>query len=147
MNAHISQHIAVRRRPLNNCSAHLTYTGSWQTRMLGRRSASFFSQRGSVTPSAVTLALAFVAIIGIALLGFFYLQQVFGTASQGSDVQALETQISELKEKQRQLELSGAELRSLNVIEQRAKRLNLVTARAVAYLPANEGRVAMNTSR
>lgn len=73
-------------------------------------------------------------LVSVTLLGLFYLNQVLGTASQGSDVQMLNEKVNELQEKQRQLELEGAELRSMQSIEQRVQDLNLVGVGHVTYL-------------
>ncbi len=79
----------------------------------------------------------------VALVGFFYLQQVFGTASRGTDIQALQSQVGELREQQRQLELDGAQLRSIQAVEQRVNTLNLVAVDSVAYLASQPDKVAV----
>jgi len=84
-----------------------------------------------------------MAIVLLAVLGFVYLQQVVGTASQGADIQALETKIDDLQETQRQLELEGAELRSIQTVEDRVQELNLVESDQVAYLAPRVERVAL----
>lgn len=91
-------------------------------------------QRGSVnhTTAALVFGIAAVAIVG--MLGFFYLQQVVRTASQGTDIYQLEARLSDLKGKQRVLELEGAQLRSLKNIEGDAQKLNLVQTDKVSYL-------------
>jgi len=104
--------------------------------------ASFAAQRGSVDHATVTVAFGLLALLLVGFLGFFYLQQVIGTASQGTDVHALEAQIVDLKEKQRQLELEGAELRSLRVVEDKVNELNLVATDRVSYLASSSDRVA-----
>jgi hypothetical protein len=119
--------------------------GSWQARPVRTSrfftSSKLFSQRGSVTQSTITLALALVVLVGLASLGFFYLSQVFGTAAHGTDVQALETKLDDLK--QQQLQLQGAESRSIQAVEDRVKKLNLVTTDKVSYLTPQTDRVAM----
>ncbi len=86
-----------------------------------------------------------MALITVSLLGFFYLQQVVHTASQGTDVHVLESEIANLREQQRQLELDGASLRSLNTIEDHVQKLNLVATDKVSYLAATSDKVAVNT--
>jgi hypothetical protein len=76
------------------------------------------------------------------VLGFFYLGQVLGTASQGSDIQKLEEQIVELKEQQREVELEGARLRSIDTIEERVNQLNLVSTSKVTFLKTSPDKVA-----
>lgn len=84
-----------------------------------------------------------MSLVGVALLGFFYLQQVLGTASQGTDIQNLESRVLELNKQQRVLELQGAELRSIQAVEERVKQLNLITVDRVAYLASPSGHVAV----
>src|SRR5687767_4086359 len=100
MTANIVQHVIPRQRRGFSFSHHVSGDGSWQVRQLrqpprwsARRSLS--SQRGSVNQATLTLALSVIALLIVAIFGFFYLQQVLGTASQGSDVQALESQVVE----------------------------------------------------
>ncbi|MEX0650272.1 MAG: hypothetical protein WD200_04675 [Candidatus Andersenbacteria bacterium] len=100
---------------------------------------SFMSQRGSVDHATVTITLGVLALLVVGLLGFFYLQQVVDTASQGTDVRQMESQIVELREKQKQLELEGAQLRSLQAVEDRVNHLNLVESDKVSYLAPIQG--------
>jgi hypothetical protein len=87
---------------------------------------------------------ALVALLSLSGLGFFYLQQVFGTASHGVDIQSLETELLELKEEQRKLELEGAQLRSIQAVEERVQQLNLAPVDQVAYLLPVPDRVALS---
>lgn len=102
-------------------------------------------QRGSVDHATLTMGLGFGGLLMIALLGFFYLQQVNHTADQGTDIQAMEAQITGLKTRQRALELEGATLRSLQIVEQRANRLNLRPTGQVHYLALKPPQVALVT--
>src|SRR3989344_1901117 len=92
------------------------------------------------TTAALMFGIAAVAIVG--MLGFFYLQQVVQTASQGTDIHQLEATLIELKEKQRVLELKGAELRSLQNVERDVEKMNLVPTDKVSYLAPVDDRVA-----
>lgn len=94
-----------------------------------------FAQRGSITPPTTALLLGIIVIFSVAWLSFFYLNQVQGTAAQDTDIQTLEDKLQQLRERQRALELAGARLRSLQTIEQRAQKLNLITTDQFAYLP------------
>jgi hypothetical protein len=80
--------------------------------------------------------------MAVTFLSLFYLQQVLGTASQGSDIRGLEGRIMELRERQRSLELEGAELRSIRTIENHIPQLNLVLTDRVSYLAQPGDRVA-----
>ena len=91
-------------------------------------------QSGSINSTTISLAFGLFIILSISFLGFFYLGQVLNTASQGSDIQQLEERIVELKEKQRQVELEGAQLRSIDNIENRVQDLNLVATGKVTFL-------------
>jgi len=93
------------------------------------------AQRGSITPPTTALILGIIVIVSVAWLSLFYLDQVQGTAAQDTDIQTLEDKLQQLRERQRALELEGARLRSLQTIEQRAQKLNLVLTDQFAYLP------------
>lgn len=98
-------------------------------------------QKGSISSATTALTLGIIVIVSIAALTFFYLGQVQSTAAQGTDIQALEEKLQQLHERQRELELEGARLRSIQAIEERAYKLNLVTVDQFAYLPAQLERV------
>lgn len=150
MTAHITQNVARRSRSdfraslkwvrhikPERKSAHVSPTVSFQARAIGK-------QLGSINHSTITLSLGLLAVVTVALLGFFYLQQVLSTASQGSDIHALESKITDLREQQRQLELQGAELRSIKTIEGNIEKLNLVATDKVSYLAQTTDKVALN---
>ncbi len=94
-----------------------------------------FSQRGSINPTTTALILGIIVIVSVAWLSLFYLDQVQGTAAQDTDIQTLEERLQQLRERQRALELEGARLRSLQAIEQRVQKLNLITTDQFTYLP------------
>lgn len=119
-----------------NIQQHITPRNAHQ-----RRIHNTF-QRGAVNHTTAALMLGVVAVAMVGMLGFFYLQQVVHTASEGADIHQLESTISELKEKQRVLELEGAQLRSLKTIEEDAKQLHLVPTEKVSYLVPLGGRIA-----
>jgi hypothetical protein len=92
------------------------------------------SNRGAINHSTAALMLGFTAVAMVGMLGFFYLQQVVHTASQNTDVRELETKITDLKEKQRVIELEGAQLRSLKNVEGDLEQMKLVPTDKVSYL-------------
>ncbi len=92
------------------------------------------SNRGAIDHATAALMLGLSAVTIVGMLGFFYLQQVVQTASQGTDVRQLESKITDLKEKQRVIELKGAELRSLKNVEEDMQKMNLVPTDKVSYL-------------
>lgn len=118
MTVRIEQNVVARRR---------THQGR-------ARYSSKTLQRGSASHATMSIALGFTTLLFVSLLGFFYLQQVLSTASQGTDIHALESEIMELREKQKSLELKGAELKSLKTVEEKVKDLNLVNTDKVSYL-------------
>ena len=99
-------------------------------------------QAGKISSATLTLTLGVIIVMSVAFLSFFYLGQVLGTASQGSDIADLEENIVHLREQQKELELEGAQLRSIQTIEDRVQELNLVATDKVTYLDNQEGRVA-----
>jgi hypothetical protein len=99
-------------------------------------------QRGSVSEATLTVSFAVVALVTAVVLGFLYLQQVFGTAAHGSTIQELEQTMLDLKEQQKELELEGASLRSIQSVEKRVEELNLVSANSVGYLAPRPNHVA-----
>ncbi|MDA1169004.1 MAG: hypothetical protein O3A36_01545 [bacterium] len=102
------------------------------------------SNRGAINHTTAALMLGFAAVTMVGALGFFYLQQVVHTASQSTDVRELESRITDLKEKQRVIELQGAQIRSLKNVENDVEKMNLVPTEKVSYLaPINDDRVAM----
>ncbi len=122
---------AAWRQPQHCQIRHFSAIASWQS--------------GSINSTTVSLVFGLLIIISISCLGFFYLGQVLNTASQGSDIQQLEEKIVELKEKQRQVELEGAQLRSIDNIENRVHDLNLVATSKVTFLnPAVDKVAALN---
>lgn len=101
------------------------------------------SQSGRITHTTVTAAFGVSTLVMLAVLGFFYLQQVLHTASQGTDVHALESHLIDLKQQQRELELEGAQLRSLQSVEDRVQKLNLAPTGPVSYLAPTPDHVAI----
>ena len=136
----INNQFVLPRRPLHQ--------SSWrqpQHRQSHRFASLSYWQSGSINSTTISLAFGLMIILSISFLGFFYLGQVLNTASQGTDIQHLEERIVELKEKQRQVELEGAQLRSIDNIENRVQDLNLVATSNVSFLsPAVDKVAALN---
>ncbi len=100
-------------------------------------------QVGSINRQTVTLGVSLLVLLSLSMLGFFYLQQVLETASQGSQISDLENHLMDLKTQQQSLELESAQLRSIQNIEGQLNTLNLVATDHVAYLSLPEGQVAL----
>ncbi len=116
-----------------------------QTVVSRRRIVKAFAQRGSVNHATITVVFCCIALGIVSLLSFFYLQQVIDTASQGADIHALQAQVGSLKEQQRALELQGAEIRSLQNVQGRVQKLNLVQSNNMSYLTSQSDKVALVT--
>lgn len=143
----IQQQVIPRHRAGHSFALGRTRAGSWRARRTGGRAGQHFrlwGQQGSITHSTITVTVGLIALVGLSVLGFVYLQQVFGTASQGVDIHALEQEVDQLQERQRQLELEGAELRSIQAVEDRVHELNLVPSENVAYLAPLSNQVAIH---
>lgn len=139
MTANISQHVIPRHRQSASVDAgSLPYYRVSSARL----QPGLYWQQGTINPTAVTVALGLISIIAIATLSFVYLGQVLTTASQGTDIQNLENKITNLRQRQQELELEGAELRSIQAIEQQIQQLNLTVADKVTYLNLPSGKVA-----
>jgi hypothetical protein len=144
MTAKIQQQV-VKRHSQASGSVHGITRKQWNNNSIfSRRAPGISAQSGSAQHSTVTLAFALSSLVVVALLGMFYLQQVFGTAERGTDLQALETEIMDMKQQQKELELEGARLRSIQTVEENVNKLNLVASEEVAYLAPDAGKVAMN---
>lgn len=144
MTPNISQHVIPRRRPRSPArNQWLAVSRFRRAAASGRWAAGLPArQRGSINSAALGVALGVIGIMAVAALSFVYLGQVLTTASQGTNVQDLEKSISELRQKQQQLELEGASLRSIQTVEQRVQQLNLTTADKVTYLTVPDRKVA-----
>ena len=138
MTAKITQHITPRHSVFSDKRWSCTPNGGWHQNTRGNK-----WQRGSISSTTLTLGLGLTVILLVAGLSFFYLGQVLNTASQGTDIHALEQRISELKERQNTLELEGAHLRSIQAIEQKIPELDLVKTDNVSYLNQTAQRVAV----
>lgn len=100
-------------------------------------------ERGAIDRGTAVSMFGIVAVVLIGMFSFFYLQQVVHTASQGADISQLESQLSQLREQQKVLELDGARVRSLQNIQNQTGSMNLVPTDAVSYLAPSDGRVAV----
>lgn len=84
-----------------------------------------------------------VVIIGMVILtGFAYLVQVNKVSTTGFEIQELEQKAGELKKENAKLELEAARLESLNTIEERVQKLNLVSTEKVDYLEIPDSQLA-----
>lgn len=128
----ITQHVIPRSR------AQSGFRSAWRQPHPRR----LYRQRGSINPATFTVSLAITAAAAVAALSFFYLGQVQNTAGQGTNIYNLEEKIIELRQRQKALELEGAQLRSIQTIERNVPQLNLVDSGKVTYLAAPGDKVA-----
>ncbi len=140
MTKNIKQNV-VPRNHANNLNKQSCRT--WRSLKTKVRNNKWES--GFINSHTATAILGVITIFSLAALSFLYLGQVLGTASEGSDIQRLENEIIELRDRQRELELKGARLRSINTIEKDIQNLNLVKTDKVSYLIPHLDRVAALT--
>ncbi len=83
-----------------------------------------------------------ICFISVACL--LYLWQVNGLATKGYEIKDLEEKVSELREKNKDLELEITQLRSTERISQAVEKLEMIEVARVEYLKANGTSVAIN---
>jgi cell division protein FtsL len=88
------------------------------------------------------LTLNFVLVVLICALGVFYIFEVNNVATKGYDIKSLEKQVQELKDKNENLKIREAELKSMYNIEEKTKDLNMTAPADISYLTL-PGNVAM----
>lgn len=88
--------------------------------------------------------LAIATIILICLISFLFLFQVFQSSTEGYKISDLEKKVEELKEKNKQLEIEAAKLRSLEHIESLKDQLNMVETRNIVYVKEAARTVVVN---
>ena len=80
----------------------------------------------------------------ISFSGLLYLVQINSLATKGYEMKNLDEQISELKSKNKRLEIQIAELSSTERILAQLDKLEMVEVARVEYLKANGTSVAIN---
>lgn len=105
---------------------------------LGKRKKSL-SRKLRTGP--VTLAVALIFLV--CLLSLFFLAQVFQSSTKGYEISELESDMEELKEQNKALEIKAAELRSFENIKNEAERLNMVQAERIVYIRQSGTSVAV----
>lgn len=116
-------------------SAFAPYTGG--RRRLGQRSGAPLWRLNAAVPSRgvpwsvflLGLFLLVLAVVG----GFLYIRQITGMASSEYDFSSLERRSEELRAEESRLQLEAAELQSLQRIEERLPKLNLLPTGAITY--------------
>jgi len=80
----------------------------------------------------VTFVVTAVSIF--ALIGFLFLAQLFQTSTKGYEISELRSQVTDLKEENKKLEIKAAELRSFGNVNDSVEKLNMVKSNNVVYL-------------
>lgn len=94
-------------------------------------------------PGPVTMTIGIIVLFCVVSL--LFLVQVFQSSTTGYEVSALETQIEELKEENKKLEIQAAELQSLDSIEASVQEINMVPVENIVYIePPAASVVAVN---
>lgn len=73
----------------------------------------------------------------IVLLGLVYVIEVNTTSTKGYEIKALESQLTDLKEQNKRLELESSSLKSIQHLQETAKTLNLGPSGKVRYIGQN----------
>ncbi len=88
--------------------------------------------------------LVIVFFILISVVGLLYLVQINALATKGYKIKELEERVSDLRDKNKGLELQITELRSSERISREVENLEMVAVSRVEYLRANGTSVAIN---
>lgn len=95
------------------------------------RVAASDERRRGLPLSVFLVGLALILIVAGA--GFLYIRQMVTTAAFGYDVTVLERRAEELRAQEAALQLETAELESLQRVEERLPKLNLVPVAGAMY--------------
>lgn len=87
---------------------------------------------------AGTFHLGMLLAMGLLVLGLVYLFQVNNLSTKGYEIKQLEGRLTELRERQKRLELEAAALQSIQSIEEEIETLNLVPSKIVKHLPGTD---------
>jgi len=102
-----------------------------QDNMLGRgRRRQAYKRSFKTGPVSLTV----VTIVLITIFSFLFIVLANSTSVQSVNYGQLQNKVSELHEKNHQLELEAAELRSLKKLEKFSNGLNMVSAQNPVYL-------------
>ncbi len=104
----------------------------------GKRRQGFSSRLKS---GPVTMVM--VVIFLICVLSLFFLAQVFQSSTKGYEITDLQSQVKELKEQNKSLEIKAAELKSFENLRDEATTLNMVPTEKIVYLKKSGTSVAV----
>lgn len=116
---------------------YLTITNS-DTDKTGIRKKTISSK---INLGPVTLTI--ITIVLVCLLSLFYLSQIFTSSTKGYEMSDLEKRASGLREENRKLEIKAAELKSYKLLEEEAKKLNMVSPEKIIYISRYGGTVVV----
>ena len=78
--------------------------------------------------------MALTVVVLVSVLSLFFLVQVFQSSTTGYEVSDLQTQVEDLKEENKKLELQAAELKSLQGVEESVVEMNMVDVDRIVYV-------------
>jgi len=101
--------------------------------------------RKSIIEKQVSSKKSVIFLFGLIITcSIFYLWQINGMATKGYQIKDLEDKVSELRQKNKKLELNITELRSTERITKGVETLKMVNVARVEYLKTDGSTVAMN---
>lgn len=78
--------------------------------------------------------LAVLLVLFIVTVIFFYVLQVNSTAAGGYRIKSLKKQINELEDKNKTLQVNISNLKSINVLQSKTEKFNMIEARNIEYV-------------
>lgn len=87
---------------------------------------------GKIRISVVTANVAVLSIIAVGAVA--YLVQINGLATKGYQIRELETQITQLRQENNQLEVQALDLQSMDNVKNKVTQLNMVPTGKADYL-------------
>ena len=75
-----------------------------------------------------------ILISAIALAAFFYVVQTSSITAKDYEIRKMRKQINELENKNRELQITISDLKSINVLESRTESFGMIKAQSIEYL-------------
>ncbi len=80
------------------------------------------------------VTISFLLVVLICSLGVYYIFQVNNLATKGYEIRELEKQLQVLRNKNEELKIQSAELKSMYRIEEKTRELNMAAPKNVSYI-------------
>lgn len=84
----------------------------------------------------------FIFVFLVFIVGGVYLASANDRATKGYEIRTLEQKITDLQERQRDMNVAVSDLNALSRIQDESRRMGLVEARDVTYVKSKRGAVA-----